>query len=87
MDVDVIHVTKLTPDERKKCIEKGLCFRCRKAGHLSSACPSFPSSKKPQKRVQRISNDEEVLPKLEPVEDDDDDEPAVRRISFNTLDF
>jgi len=85
MDVDVIRVAKLTPDERKKCIEKGLCFRCRKAGHLSSACPSFPSSKKPQKRIQRISNDE-TLPRLEPVEDDDD-EPAVRRISFNTLDF
>ena len=28
MDVDVVHVGKLTPNERKCCIKKGLCFHC-----------------------------------------------------------
>ena len=28
MDVNVIHVEKLTLEERKCCIKKGLCFHC-----------------------------------------------------------
>ena len=28
MDVDIVHIRKLTPEERKQCIEKGLCFHC-----------------------------------------------------------
>ena len=28
MDVDVIHVGKLIPEERKQCIKRGLCFHC-----------------------------------------------------------
>ena len=41
MDVDVItKVYKTMMDEEKtKLMKKGLCFRCRKAGHLSRDCP------------------------------------------------
>jgi len=83
MDIDAIKISKLTPEERKRCQEKGLCFRCRKSGHLSNVCPTFPSEpKKPAaKRVQRV---EEETPAL--IELDDDDEETVRRISFS-LDF
>jgi hypothetical protein len=81
MVVDVIKVGKLTPEEQKRCMEKGLCFRCRKAGHLSTACPAFPS-KKPQ-NVRQVKED---LPKLEEMENDDEDE-VVRKISFTPLDF
>ena len=28
MVVDTIKVSKLTPEERKRCVEKKLCFRC-----------------------------------------------------------
>ena len=45
MNVDVVCVGKLTPEERKQCIEKGLCFHCQKAEHLSGECPSFPNKK------------------------------------------
>jgi hypothetical protein len=44
----------LTPEERKKHIEEGLCFNCHKKGHRLFQCPDFkgkiamgePSSKK-----------------------------------------
>jgi len=54
MDVDAIKISKLTPEEQKRCQEKGLCFRCRKPGHLSNACPAylFEAKKPSTKRVQ-----------------------------------
>ena len=64
MDVDVVKVTRLTPEERKRCIEKGLCFRCRKPGHLSGVCPTFSSSAKRVRRVKQEERTEEQLPSL-----------------------
>ena len=82
MVVDTIKVSKLTPEERKRCVEKKLCFRCRKPGHLSTACAAF--TQKGNQKVQKVSSEE--LPKLEEI-DDDDEEEAVRKISFEPLDF
>jgi hypothetical protein len=81
MIVDIIKVSKLTPEERKRCMEKGHCFRCQQAGHLSTACPTFPF-KKPQ-NIRQVMED---LPKLEEMESNDEDE-VVRKISFTLLDF
>ena len=41
MDVDVITwaYKAMTDKERTKLMKKGLCFRCKKAGHLSWDCP------------------------------------------------
>ena len=83
IDVDVVCVGKLTPEERKRCIEKGLCFRCQKPEHLSGECPSFPN-KKPGWQVKRIIWEEELL-NLWKV--DDNEEKTVRRISFTSMDF
>ena len=80
MDVDVIKVSKLSSEEHKKCIEKGLCFCCREPGHLGFKCPNF---KKESPKIRQIVED---LPKLEPVDDDEDNE-NVRRISFSTVDL
>ena len=82
MDVDVVKITRLTPEERKRCIEKGLCFRCRKAGHLSGACPTFSTPTKKVRRIKQEKETEEQLPKLKEIEDDDED--VVRRVSFST---
>ena len=71
MDVNIIHISKLTPDEQKCCIEKGLCFQCRKAGHLSIACPTFPSPKK-IRRIQRKKEVEEIL-LLKEIENDEEE--------------
>ena len=47
---------------------------------MSSKCPNF---KKESPKVWQVVED---LPKLEPVDDDDEDE-NVRKISFSTMDF
>ena len=41
MDIDVITHTynTLTPEERTEFMKKGLCFQCKKPGHLSRDCP------------------------------------------------
>ena len=80
MDVDIIKVGKLTAEERKKCMEKGHCFRCRLPGHMSSKCPKYKDG---APKVRQVVED---LPKLEPV-DDDEEEENVRKISFSTMDF
>ena len=85
MDVDVICIAKLTLEERKCCIEKGLYFYCQKAGHLSGECSSFPS-KKPGWQVKRVVKEEEI-PTPQEVDDDDDDDETVWRISFTPMDF
>ena len=82
MDVDVIKITRLTSEERKRCIEKGLCFRCRKPGHLSGTCPTFSSPTKKVRRVKKEETTSKQIPSLREVEDDD--EEVVRRVSFST---
>ena len=41
MDVDVITKVykKMTDEERTELMKKGLCFKCKKQGHLSHDCP------------------------------------------------
>ena len=82
MVVDTIKFSKLTPEERKHCIEKKPCFHCRKPGHLSTACTTF--TQKGNQKVQKVSSEE--LPKLEEINDDEEEE-IVRKISFKPLDF
>ena len=71
MDVDVVHVGKLTPDERKCCIEKGLYFHCQKVGHLSRECPSF-SNKKLNRQVKQVAKEKEI-PNLHKVDNDNEE--------------
>ena len=54
MEVDYVNTTngkprlqKLTPEERKKLMDEGRCFRCRLKGHQSKDCPQknqYPSN-------------------------------------------
>jgi len=40
MDIDAICTTgKLSDEEHTRLMKEGRCFRCRKLGHMSRACP------------------------------------------------
>lgn len=38
----------LTPEDLLRCRQNGLCFKCKRPGHMSSACPSADSNTKQQ---------------------------------------
>ena len=38
MEVDVVCLKKLTPQERAKCMREGRCFKCQKVGHDAKNC-------------------------------------------------
>ena len=48
-----VNPPKLTPEERARCDELGLCYRCRHPGHLAVRCEEFarngPSAPRPQR--------------------------------------
>ena len=39
MDIGTIQVTKLSKEERIRCMKEGLCLRCREKRHLAKDCP------------------------------------------------
>jgi hypothetical protein len=88
MDVDAVRIPKLTPSEREQCFKLGLCLRCRKAGHNAASCSTFATNSSSFKGTTRkvTKAEEEDLPKLEEIEDDNDNEKVVGKTSFS-LDF
>jgi hypothetical protein len=50
MDIDAIRTMgKLTDEEHTKLMKEGRCFRCRKLGHMSRACPDKGKGKIPDR--------------------------------------
>lgn len=39
MDIGNVQLTKLTNEERERCMKEGLCLRCRQKGHMAKDCP------------------------------------------------
>ena len=48
MDINAIHIEKLTPEEWQRCFDNNLCFKCRKPGHRSSQCQNPFTNKQKQ---------------------------------------
>ena len=65
MDVDMVCIEKLTPQERERCFKNNLCLQCRKPGHRATECSTFPTTpkpnfqKKPQQTNMKVSQIEE----------------------------
>ena len=38
-DPDAMDIDRMTFEERKELMQKGLCFRCKKQGHRANECP------------------------------------------------
>ena len=45
--ISVNFIAPMTDAERQRCRDQRLCFRCRKAGHMSTACPVFTTPDRP----------------------------------------
>ena len=55
MDVDVARLGgPLTPEERKRLMDKNRCFYCRDKGHRANKCWKRPA--RPQPNVQKETN-------------------------------
>ena len=39
MELGNVRLSKLTREEREKCLKDGLCLRCRQPGHFAKTCP------------------------------------------------
>ena len=66
MDVDTIHLKKLSPTDRAQCIREGLCFRCHKKGHSTNECWSSQTPRKPKGNYhpQQVRNTETSEPSI-----------------------
>ena len=76
MDMDAIQIKKLTPEERQRCFDNNLCFKCHKPRHRSSQCqnPFLGKWKQPTTTTAKIK---EIL--------DNEELATIGRIS--TMDF
>ena len=72
MDVNVVKIKKLTPEEWEECFKRGLCLQCHKKGHMVNACPTFSDS--PKKPRIQCAQKEEKLPELKEIEDGNEEE-------------
>ena len=77
MDIDAIHIKKLTPEERQRCFDNNLCFKCCKPGHRSSQCQNPFLGKQRQPTTTTTTKIEEIP--------DDEESATIGRIS--TMDF
>ena len=87
VDEDSLNINTLSVKERQELQNKGLCFRCRKPGHISRDCPSKP--KKPGKPVNRkvrqvIQEGSDNSGDEEEDKEDDLQVSALRATDFNT---
>ena len=56
--VKATRVNTLSAEEQKELMEKGLCFHCKKRGHISRFCPNKRKGKSQQK-IREVTREDE----------------------------
>ena len=85
---DSLDINKLSVKETQELQDKGLCFRCRKAGHISRNCPVRPKTtgRTPTRQIRKVEEDSSD----ETAEDSDEEErtdldiKALKATDFNS---
>ena len=85
MDVNTVHIERLTPQERERCFKNNLCLQCRKPGHRATECSTFPTNSQPnfQKKSQQPIN--KKIAKIEEIPKEPEEEfkeETIRKISI-----
>ena len=61
MEIDIVRLKKLTPQEHAKCMREGRCFKCRKTGHSARNCQTKTNpAPGPSRPPQQILHTEET---------------------------
>ena len=83
-----VDINKLSVKERQELQDKGLCFRCRKSGHIARNCPSKSrNSGKPVTRKVRQVIQEDSEEDNGPEVDEEDDEESLQLNALRATDF
>ena len=62
MQIDAVRVKTLTPEERKRRMEEGLCLYCGEEGHKVGSCPKKQNRSTVRTRVAFVQENEEAQP-------------------------
>ena len=62
MQIDAVRVKTLTPEEKKRRMEEGLCFYCGGEGHKRGNCPKKPNQRTIRTRGAFVQENEDAQP-------------------------
>ena len=62
MQINAVRVKTLTPEERKRCMEEGLCLYCGEEGHKAGSCPKKQNRCTVRTRGTFVQENEEAQP-------------------------
>ena len=91
--LEIVDISKLTPELREQLFQEGRCFYCRRVGHRSNECDKAPRRKqpkktgfpsKPKKQTKKVYSVEEDSDQ----EEEPDSEPSINQIAsyLNSMD-
>ena len=62
MQIDAVRVKSLTPEERKRHMDEGLCLYCGDQGHRAGSCPRQQNRRIVKTRGTIMQENEDAQP-------------------------